>query len=78
MQKVRLKNFYCISLEFFLIHGRLCRDSIVSIVTSYVFDGPRFEPLWEQEIFSFPYLSRLALRAQPASVAVSTGTLSQE
>jgi hypothetical protein len=47
--KGETKNFYCISLEFFFIHGRLCRDSIVSIVTSYVFDGPRFELLWKRD-----------------------------
>jgi len=63
---------------FYFIHGRLCWDSIVSIVTSCEFDSPRFETLWEQDIFSFPYLSRLALRAQPASIAMGTGTLSQE
>jgi len=36
-------------------------DSIVRIVASCSLDGPRFELQQEQEIFSAPHLSRLAL-----------------
>jgi hypothetical protein len=42
-------------------------DSIVRIVASYSLDSPRFKLQYEQEIFSAPHLSRLALRpTQPA------------